>query len=179
MFVSSTENKVSQGILFGRVDSGRRPAVWLSLSTTYSLSSHSSQKLKQPGSFSGTMRSFALGKLRARLSSRVGACGRRPLESADPGVRRAGAFGTESNAGLGLGKLYGGRGLGAKVDGHLKTTSKPQPPAPVEPLSRPHPLPFPVQDPTRRRPRVGGFRGPAATCADPGKKIATQRPLQE
>ena len=26
-------------------------------------------------------------------------------------------------------------------------------------------------------PRVGGFRGPAATCADPGKKIATQRLL--
>ena len=58
------------------------------------------------------MRSFAPGKLRAHLSSRVGACGRRPLESADPGVRRVGAFGTESNAGLGLGKLYGGRGLG-------------------------------------------------------------------
>ena len=26
-------------------------------------------------------------------------------------------------------------------------------------------------------PGVGGFRGPAATCADPGKKIATQRLL--
>ena len=63
-------------------------------------------------SFSETMRSFAPGKLRAHLSSRVGACGRRPLESADPGVRRVGAFGTESNEGLGLGKLYGGRGLG-------------------------------------------------------------------
>ena len=32
------------------------------------------------------MRSFAPGKLRAHLSSRVGACGRRPLESADPGL---------------------------------------------------------------------------------------------
>ena len=62
--------------------------------------------------------------------------------------------------------------------GHLRATSKPQPPAPVELLSGPHPLPFPVQDPTRRRPRVGGFRGPAATCADPGKKIATQRLLR-
>ena len=31
------------------------------------------------------------------------------------GVRRVGAFGTGSNAGLGLGKLYGGRGLGAQV----------------------------------------------------------------
>ena len=66
----------------------------------------------------------------------------------------------------------------------LGTTSKPQPPAAVELLSRPHPLPFPVQDPTRRRPsrrrpRVGRFRGPAATCADPGKKIATQRLLHE
>ena len=36
-------------------------------------------------------------------------------KSADPGVRRVGAIGTESNAGLGLGKLYGGRGLGTKV----------------------------------------------------------------
>ena len=49
------------------------------------------------------------------LFSRVGACGRRPSESADPGVRRAGVIGTGSNAGLGLGKLYGGRGLGTKV----------------------------------------------------------------
>ena len=64
--------------------------------------------------------------------------------------------------------LFGSQG------GHLGATSKPQPPAPVELLSRPHPLPFPVQDPTRRRPRVGGFRGPAATCADPGKGIASQ-----
>ena len=39
------------------------------------------------------------------------------------------------------------------------------------------PIPAPVSDPTRRRPRVGGFRGPAATCADPGKGIATQRLL--
>ena len=46
----------------------------------------------------------------------VSGSGRRPLESADPGVRRVGAIGTESNAGLGLGKLYGGRGLGAQVD---------------------------------------------------------------
>ena len=41
--------------------------------------------------------------------------------------------------------------------GHLGAPNKPQPPAPVELLSRPHPLPFPVQDPTRRRPRVGGL----------------------
>ena len=54
-------------------------------------------------------------KLRVHLFSRVGACGRRPLESADPGLRRVGAVGTESNAGLGLGKLYGGRGLRTKV----------------------------------------------------------------
>ena len=47
------------------------------------------------------------------LFARVGACGRRPSESADPGVRRVGAFGAESNGGLGLGKLYGGRGLGS------------------------------------------------------------------
>ena len=59
----------------------------------------------------------------------------------------------------------------------LGTTSKPQPPAPVKLLSLLNPIPFPVQDPTRRRPRVGGFRGPAATCADPGEKIATQRLL--
>ena len=59
--------------------------------------------------------SLATRKMRCHLFSRVGACGRRPLESADPGVRRVGAFGTESNAGLGLGKLYGGRGLGTKV----------------------------------------------------------------
>ena len=78
-----------------------------------------SQKMKQPGSFSGTMRSFAPGKLRAHLSSRVGACGRRPLESADPGVRRVGAIGTGSNAGLGLGKLYGGRGLGSTGGPHV------------------------------------------------------------
>ena len=38
------------------------------------------------------------------------------FESADPGVRLVGAFGTESNEGLGLGKLYGDRGLGTKVD---------------------------------------------------------------
>ena len=41
-----------------------------------------------------------------------------------------------------------------------------------------HPIPSPVKDPTRRRPSVGGFRGPAATCADPGKGIATQRLLR-
>ena len=67
-------------------------------------------------SFSFATLSPATEKLRVHLFSRVGACGRRPLESADPGVRRVGAFGTESNAGLGLGKLYGGRGLGTKVD---------------------------------------------------------------
>ena len=72
-------------------------------------------------SFSGAMRSFAPGKLRARLSSRVGACGRRPFESADPGVRRVGAFGAESNAGLGLGKVYMGRGLGS-TGGHQVST---------------------------------------------------------
>ena len=60
-------------------------------------------------------------KLRVHLFSRVGACGRRPLESADPGVRRVGAFGTESNGGLGLGKLYGGRGLGL-TGGHQVST---------------------------------------------------------
>ena len=53
-----------------------------------------------------------------------------------------------------------------------------QPPAPVKLLSRRHPMLFPVQAPARRRPRVGGFRGPAATCADPGKGIATQRVLR-
>ena len=51
------------------------------------------------------------------IFSRVGPCGRRPSESADPGVRRVGAFGTESNGGLGLGKLYRGRGLGS-TGGH-------------------------------------------------------------
>ena len=59
----------------------------------------------------------------------------------------------------------------------LGITSKPQPPAPVKLLSLLNPIPSPVKAPTRRRPRVGGFRGPAATCADPGKKIATQRLL--
>ena len=51
--------------------------------------------------------------------------------------------------------------------GHVGATNQPQPPAPVKFLSRPHPLPFPVQDPTRRRPRVGEFERPAATSADP------------
>ena len=44
--------------------------------------------------------------------SRVGACGRRPSESADPGCRRVGSF---TGAGIGCTierKLYGGRGLG-------------------------------------------------------------------
>ena len=45
------------------------------------------------------------------LFPRVGACGRRPSESADPGCRRVGPF-----TGTGIGctverKLYGGRGL--------------------------------------------------------------------
>ena len=66
--------------------------------------------------FSFATLSPATEKLRVHLFSRGGACARKPLESADPGVRRVGAFGTESNGGLGLGKLYGGRGLGTKVD---------------------------------------------------------------
>ena len=45
-------------------------------------------------------------------SSRVGACGRRPSESADPGCRRVGSF-TEAGRGCTVErKLYGGRGLG-------------------------------------------------------------------
>ena len=67
------------------------------------------------------MRSFAPGKLRAHLSSRVGACGRRPLESADPGVRRAGPLGGESSGELGLGKHYGGRGRGRPGGSHMPT----------------------------------------------------------
>ena len=57
---------------------------------------------------------------------------------------------------------------------HLGAPNQAPAPGPRSYFSRPHPLPFPVQDPTRRRPRVGGFRGPAATCADPGKGIAGQ-----
>ena len=41
------------------------------------------------------------------------------MKSADPGVRRVGAFGAESNGGLGLGKLYGGRGLGSRGGPHM------------------------------------------------------------
>ena len=47
--------------------------------------------------------------------SRVGACGRRPSESADPGVRRVGSF---TGAGIGCTierKLYGGEGWGLLV----------------------------------------------------------------
>ena len=55
------------------------------------------------------------------------------------------------------------------------TPTKPQPPAPVKLLSLLHPIPSPVQDPTRRRPRVGGFERPAATSADPEKQIIAKR----
>ena len=51
----------------------------------------------------------------------VGGSGRRPLESADPGVRRVGAIGTESNAGLGLAKLYRGWGRGSTGGHHMST----------------------------------------------------------
>ena len=51
--------------------------------------------------------------------SRVGACGRRPSESADPGARRVGSF---TRAGIGCTverKLYGGRGLGLVGGPHM------------------------------------------------------------
>ena len=70
-------------------------------------------------SFSFATLSPATEKLRVHLFSRVGACGRRPLESADLGVRRVGTFGAESNGGLGLGKLYRGRGLGSTGGPHM------------------------------------------------------------
>ena len=63
------------------------------------------------------------------------------------------------------------------LGGHVKTPNKPQPPPPVKLSFDSAPYTSSVKDPTRRAPRVGGFRGPAATCADPGKKIATQRLL--
>ena len=44
-------------------------------------------------------------------SSRVGACGRRPSESADPGVSASWAFYRASIACVVEKKLYGGRGL--------------------------------------------------------------------
>ena len=62
---------------------------------------------------------------------------------------------------------------------HVGTPNKPQPPPPVELFFDSASYTSFVKGPTRRAPRVGGFRGPAATCADPGKKIATQRLLQE
>ena len=50
------------------------------------------------------------------LFPRVGACGRRPSESADPGCRRVGSF-TEAGIGCTVErKLYGGRGLGLVGD---------------------------------------------------------------
>ena len=60
---------------------------------------------------------------------------------------------------------------------HVGATNKPQPPPPVELFFDSAPYTSFVKDPTRRAPRVGGFRGPAATCADPGKGIASQRLL--
>ena len=61
---------------------------------------------------------------------------------------------------------------------HVGATNKPQPPPPVELFFNSTPYPSSVKAPTRRAPRVGGFRGPAATCADPGRGIATQRLLR-
>ena len=61
---------------------------------------------------------------------------------------------------------------------HVGATNKPQPPPPVELFFDSAPYTSSVKDPTRRAPRVGGFRGPAATCADPGRGIATQRLLR-
>ena len=53
------------------------------------------------------------------LFSRVGACGRRPSESADPGGSASWVF---YRAGIGCTvekKLYGGRGLGLVRDPHV------------------------------------------------------------
>ena len=61
---------------------------------------------------------------------------------------------------------------------HVGIPNKPQAPPPVELFFDSAPYTSSVKDPTRRRPRVGGFRGPAATCADPGKGVATQRLLR-
>ena len=60
---------------------------------------------------------------------------------------------------------------------HVRTPNKPQAPSPVELFFDSASYTSSVKGPTRRAPRVGGFRGPAATCADPGNKIATQRLL--
>ena len=51
---------------------------------------------------------------------------------------------------------------------YVGATNKPQPPPPVELFFDSAPYPSSVNAPTRRAPWVGGFRGPAATCADPG-----------
>ena len=61
---------------------------------------------------------------------------------------------------------------------HVGIPNKPQPPPPVELFFDSAPYTSSVKDPTRRAPRVGGFRGPAATCAHPGRGIATQRLLR-
>ena len=58
---------------------------------------------------------------------------------------------------------------------HVRAPNKPQPPPPVELFFDSVSYTSSVKGPTRRAPRVGGFRGPAATCADPGKGIASQR----
>ena len=52
------------------------------------------------------------GELRRERSFRVGACGRRPLESADPGGSASWVFYRASIACTVEKKLYGGRGLG-------------------------------------------------------------------
>ena len=60
-------------------------------------------------------------KIRCATSSffGVGGSGRRPLESADPGCRRVGAF-TDTGIGCSVErKLYGGRGLGLVGDPHM------------------------------------------------------------
>ena len=64
------------------------------------------------------------------------------------------------------------------LGGHVGIPNKPQPPPPVELFFDSASYTSSVKAPTRRAPRVGGFRGPAATCADPGKKVATQRLLR-
>ena len=70
------------------------------------------------------------GELRRERSFRVGACGRRPLESADPGVSASWALYRASIGCTIEKKLYGGRGLGlvrcphvaaevSKIDGFI------------------------------------------------------------
>ena len=63
------------------------------------------------------------------------------------------------------------------LGGHVGAPTKPQPKPPVELFFDRAPYTISCKAPTRRRPRVGGFRGPAATCADPGQGIVTQRLL--